>query len=124
VTVFARDTAKALPLADEFGVDLRKLPESILDGFDIVVNSTPLGMKPGPENFTLLTAEKMAGVKLVYDLITKPAETALIREAKKAGILTLGGVEMLIAQGIRQFELWTGTDAPADVMREAAMDRL
>lgn len=124
VTVFARNADRARVFAREFGVHLRELPAPNFDRFDIAVNATPLGMKPGEENFTLLTAEQLEGVKLVFDLITKPAETSLIREAKKAGVKTIGGVEMLIAQGVKQFEIWTGQEAPADLMRAKVIERL
>jgi len=124
VTIFARNPAKAAPLAEEFGIDVRALPAGDLENIDVLVNTTPLGMKPGQENFTLLKAENLANVKLVYDLITKPAETGLVKEAKKAGITTIGGIEMLVTQGIKQFEIWTGRDAPAEAMRSAAIERL
>lgn len=124
VTVFVRDAGKGRLFADEFSVELREIPVQSFGGFEIAVNATPLGMKPGQEDFTLLTAERLEGVRLVFDLITKPAETALMREAKKAGIPTVGGVEMLISQGIKQFEIWTASEAPAEIMREAVIKRL
>ena len=124
VTVFVRDVGKAAAFAGEFGVDLLDLTELDTAGFDIVINATPVGMRAGEEDQTLLDAERLKGVKLVFDLITKPAETSLIREAKKAGIPAIGGAEMLIAQGIKQFEIWTGQVAPADLMREKVIERL
>jgi 3-dehydroquinate dehydratase/shikimate dehydrogenase len=122
VTVFVRDVGKAGAFAGEFGVDTLDLAGLDTSGFDIVINATPVGMKAGEE--ALLNADRLKGVKLVFDLITKPAETPLIREAKKAGVKTIGGVEMLIAQGIKQFEIWTGQEAPADLMREKVIERL
>lgn len=119
---FARSQKKAKGFSKGLEIEVRGLTDFISARFDIVINTTPVGMSA--DSTSLLTSDQLEGVKLVYDLITKPAETPLIREAKKAGIQTLGGVEMLIDQGIRQFEIWTGTDAPADVMREAALDRL
>jgi 3-dehydroquinate dehydratase/shikimate dehydrogenase len=124
VTVFVRNVGKAAAFAGEFGVDVLDLAGLDTSGFDIVINATPVGMKAGEENKTLLDAERLKGVKLVFDLITKPAETALMREAKKAGIPTIGGAEMLIAQGVKQFEIWTGQEAPADLMREKVIERL
>jgi 3-dehydroquinate dehydratase/shikimate dehydrogenase len=124
VTVFVRDVGKAAAFADEFGVDLLDLAGLDTSGFDILVNATPVGMTAGEEDQTLLNADRLKGVKLVFDLITKPAETSLIREAKKAGIPTIGGAEMLIAQGIKQFEIWTGQKAPADIMRDKVIEKL
>jgi 3-dehydroquinate dehydratase/shikimate dehydrogenase len=124
VTVFVRDVGKAAAFAGEFGVDLLDLAELDTAGFDIVINATPVGMRAGEEDQTLLNADRLKGVKLVFDLITKPAETSLIREAEKAGVPVIGGVEMLIAQGIKQFEIWTGQEAPADIMRGKVIERL
>ena len=87
-----------------------------VSGFDFVVNATPAGMKGPLENETLFTADGLRGVSLAYDLVTKLTDTPLIREAKLAGIETLGGLEMLIAQGARQFEIWTGREAPTCVV--------
>ena len=69
------------------------------------------------------TAEQLDGVKFVYDLVTRSTDTPIIREAKKAGITAIGGFEMLIAQGVRQFEMWTGREAPVELMRNALLAR-
>lgn len=124
VTVFVRDLGKAAAFEHEFDVKMKELSAFDAGGFDIVVNATPVGMRPGEEDAALLNGRQLKNVKLVFDLITKPAETALMREAKKAGIPTVAGVEMLIAQGIKQFEIWTGQDAPADLMREKVIGKL
>ena len=50
---------------------------------------------------------------MVFDLVYAPAETRLLAEARAAGCLTIGGIEMLVAQAERQFELWTGHAPPA-----------
>ena len=57
---------------------------------------------------------------MVCDLVYNPAETPLLREARKAGAQVLGGLPMLVYHGAEAFELWTGQKAPADVMMEAA----
>lgn len=129
VTVYARDGQKAKALADEFGVRSASIPtigdssSRLANDHDIVVNATPLGMKGTHESETLFTAYQLAGVKFVYDLVTKATDTPIIREAKLAGVPTLGGIEMLIAQGMRQFEIWTGNAAPEETMRAAAFAR-
>ena len=110
VIVLARDKQKARLFGDEFGVEWGQLTEDAC-GVDIIVDSTPAGMKGPLENETLFMAEGLSGVKLVYDLVTKLTDTPLIREARLAGIPTIGGIEMLIAQGTRQFEIWTGREA-------------
>jgi len=117
-TVYARDLSKARLLADEF-----KTRAGTIDGFDgqtdLVINCTPIGMRGHSEGQTPVRAERLSGVKLVYDLVYNPEETALLREARAAGCRTLGGVAMLVGQAAEQFRLWTGVDAPVDVMWRA-----
>jgi len=60
----------------------------------------------------------------VYDLVYNPTTTRLMREAATAGCEAIGGLEMLVAQALEQFEWWTGTKPPSGVMREAALKRL
>lgn len=122
VTAFARDLQKANSFAEEFNVNAKQF--SLVDSFDIIVNTTPLGMKGAFENDSPLTAVQLEGVKFVYDLVTRADETPLLCEAKKAGIPAIGGLEMLIAQGVKQFEIWTGSDAPAELMRRSVTVRL
>jgi len=126
VTIFARDPEKAKSLADEFGTKFESLPKTkdqrpkadFFD-YDIFVNTTPLGTKGISEHETVATADQLKNVKLVYDIIYNPVETRLLREAKTAGARTINGLEMLIGQAVRQFEIWTGIDAPKDTMRQA-----
>jgi 3-dehydroquinate dehydratase/shikimate dehydrogenase len=122
VTVFARNAEKAQLLSREFGVKADSLENIGTGRFDVVINCTPVGMKEG--DISLLGSERLDGVKIVFESITRPPETPLIRAAKIAGASTIGGVEMLIAQGLKQFEIWTGLPAPDEVMREAALARL
>lgn len=87
--------------------------------FDIVVHATPLGMKGPHENESLFTADELKGVKFIYDLVTRAVDTPILREAKMAGVPAIGGLEMLIAQGVKQFAIWTGLRAPVEKMKEA-----
>ncbi|HLA94574.1 MAG TPA: shikimate dehydrogenase [Pyrinomonadaceae bacterium] len=125
VTLFARDTNKAVALADAFDIPVREL---IADNrpltTDILVNTTPLGTKGETQDKTIAVAEQLKDVRLVYDLIYNPIETRLINEAKTAGVPAIGGLEMLIAQGAKQFEIWTGQTAPLDAMSAAVKKKL
>jgi len=124
VTVFARDEKRARLLADEFRVNAGKWPPSLSGAFDIVVNATPMGMAGDLENHSLLTAEQLAGVKFVFDIVTRPDDTPLIREARLADIPAIGGLEMLLEQALKQFEIWTSKTAPISVMRDAAVNKM
>jgi len=118
VTIYARDTYKAQPLAEEFKTSVASL-NSFAGNADIVVNCTPIGMHGHSEGQSPLPADSLQGVTLVYDLIYTPEETALLHDAKAADCRTLGGLAMLIGQAAEQFRLWTGVEAPVDVMQQA-----
>jgi shikimate dehydrogenase len=88
-------------------------------GVDLILNATSLGLKhddvsPLDEKQFALTQSRA-----VYDMIYRPAETTLLRAAKAAGCQTANGLGMLLHQGAKAFELWTGRPAPRDVMRRA-----
>lgn len=107
MTLFARDTAKAQPLADKFGIACESLTGASFNGYDLVINATPLGSGAHIDQ-SPATREQLTGSRCVYDLIYNPVETRLLHAATEAGCETLGGLEMLIAQAGMQFELWTG----------------
>ena len=124
VTIFARDEAKATNLAERFGVSSRKLAGVSFSGYDLLVNTTPLGSS-GPESQLSPTSiDQLRGVGLVYDLVYNPIETLLLNQAREAGCQTLNGLQMLVAQAALQFRLWTGKPAPRDVMYTAAANAL
>ncbi len=86
---------------------------------DLLLNATPLGLKPGDP---LPLDEKqfsLRQVRAVFDMIYNPAETPLLKAAKAAGCKTANGLGMLLHQGAKAFEIWTGQSAPIDVMRRA-----
>jgi shikimate dehydrogenase len=56
----------------------------------------------------------------VFDLVYNPEQTRLMMDARAAGANVIGGLSMLVHQGAKAFELWTGREAPVDVMRAAA----
>lgn len=126
VSLFARNEERGKALADEFGIAFEGSAgdRQMADDFDIVVNATPLGTVGTNSNFAVLTAPQLGGLKLVYDLVYNPPETRLMRKAKAAEVPAFGGVEMVVTQGAKQFEIWTGKEAPIDVMRSAIEKRL
>jgi shikimate dehydrogenase len=124
VAVLTRNPEKAQALAQEFNVQSGQLTEADFSNFDIVVNATPLGTRGELQNETPATAKELRGVRLAYDLVYNPLETRFIREARDAGCLTLSGIEMLLAQAVEQFKLWTGKTPDIEVMRSAALSGL
>ncbi|HEX8949866.1 MAG TPA: shikimate dehydrogenase [Dissulfurispiraceae bacterium] len=90
---------------------------AFLSEIDILINATPLGLKPGdpaPADTSLLRKEHT-----VCDLIYK--ETPLLRAAAGRGCKTLDGLGMLLWQGVFAFEIWTGIRPPVEVMKEALL---
>lgn len=124
VTVCARDPEKAAALSVQFGADCAPLENARFDGFDLVINATPLGTRGPGEDETPATAEQLRGARLAYDLVYNPPVTRFMREAQEAGCESLGGLGMLVAQAAAQFRLWSGQAAPRDVMREAVEQAL
>jgi 3-dehydroquinate dehydratase/shikimate dehydrogenase len=119
IAVFARDRDKRESLSAEFGADPFGLQTGEIGCFDIVVNATSVGMNRESTD-SIIDLDKFPRTKLVYDIVTSAKPTALLRDAKAAGIETISGLEMLVAQAVLQFEIWTGDQAPVDVMQRAA----
>lgn len=86
---------------------------------DLLMNATSLGLKPDDPLPLSRKQFSLDRVRAVYDMIYRPAETALLAAARRAGCRTANGLGMLLHQGARAFEIWTGQRAPRDVMRRA-----
>jgi 3-dehydroquinate dehydratase/shikimate dehydrogenase len=82
--------------------------------FNVLINATPCGMKGAKQ--TLPIAESELNADLVFDMVYNPLETPLLALARARGIPVIGGVEMFVQQGARQFEIWTGKPAPETEM--------
>ncbi|MBC7933703.1 MAG: shikimate dehydrogenase [Rubrivivax sp.] len=119
-TLFARNVERAFETAHALGADISQIEGASFDGFDLVVNATPLGTRGENEDKTAATNEQLRGARVAYDLVYNPSETRFLREARAAGCETIGGLSMLVAQAAEQFRLWTGRDAPVEIMRDAA----
>lgn len=117
VSVCARNLKRASEVAELVSGEGALIPP-VPDSWDLLVNTTPVGTFPGLESSPLPGGP--FGGDVVYDLVYNPLITRLMRDAKSAGCGTIGGLEMLVAQAVRQFEWWTGLEAPIDEFREAA----
>jgi 3-dehydroquinate dehydratase/shikimate dehydrogenase len=130
VTVFAREEANAKHVGESLGATARAL--RLHDGrsavelaeFDIIVNTTPLGTTGSFEDETPIHLSACRHRQFAYDLVYNPSETRFLREARQAGMETIGGLEMLIGQAEMQLKTWTGIEAPPGVMWKAAEDKL
>jgi shikimate dehydrogenase len=86
---------------------------------DLVLNATSLGLKPADGSPLDEKQFSLKQTRAVYDMIYRPAETPLLKSAKAAGCQTANGLGMLLHQGAKAFEIWTGRTAPLEVMRHA-----
>ncbi len=104
LTIFNRNAHRAKALAEQFSclwAPLDELVQNPKDPFDLVVQSTSCGMKPGEDP---VPGYDFSGRELLYDIIYSPPETRLMERARAAGCRVLGGLPMLHAQGQAQFE--------------------
>jgi shikimate 5-dehydrogenase len=90
--------------------------------FDAILNATPVGMHPHPAISPLEPGELHC--RIVMDLIYRPEKTQLLKLAARKRIATVSGVEMFLAQGIAQWELWMKRRAPEKTMRRAVLAAL
>ena len=86
---------------------------------DLVVNATSLGLKAADAVPMSESDFSLQKTKAVYDMIYCPAETPLLIAAKNAGCRTANGLGMLLYQGAKALEIWTGKPAPIEIMRRA-----
>lgn len=89
---------------------------------DLFINATPIGMR-GKEG-CVIEKDALHDNLSVFDVIYNPHETQLLKWAKEKGLKATNGIGMLLYQGVFAFELWTKTEAPVKVMREALEEEL
>lgn len=93
-------------------------PPAGLPADAIVINATSLGL--GTADPSPLDLRTLPRPKAVYDMVYRPPRTALLRQAAELGLAHANGLSMLIHQGARSLELWTGATVPVPVMQAAA----
>ena len=105
-------TLEGLPLED------RALQVGLKDA-GLVINATSVGMSPRPDESPLGDSAALHPGLTVYDIVFNPRETRLLQQAKAAGARAVGGIEMLVYQGAKAFEIWTGVYPPVEIMKAA-----
>jgi len=98
-----------------------------LEEFTAVVNTTPLGMRSFHSGMSPLSEEVVKTLPdngFIYDIIYNPIKTELICQAIRAGKRYIGGLDMLVYQGARAFEIWTGKTPDIDKMKIAVLEKL
>jgi len=117
VVVCARRQDAARAVAHAIGAAAGDWPAKA-GSWDVLVNATPVGSRAVPGT----PYDGPFDGRVVYDLVYEPEPTELMQRAAQAGVDTIGGLEMLVAQAERQFEIWTGRRPPIGLFAEAAAE--
>jgi len=115
VRIAARRPEAASAAARTVGAEISSWPPPDRS-WDLLVNATPVGSAGAPG----LPFTGALDGRTVYDLVYEPDPTALLRDAASAGCEVIAGIEMLVAQAERQFEIWTGQRPPEGLFAAAA----
>ncbi|HUU13041.1 MAG TPA: shikimate dehydrogenase [Terriglobia bacterium] len=122
VFVAARRESVARRLARAVSAQVVPWDDAEALDMDAVINATPVGMAPHSDAVPIDLARLR--VRVVFDMVYYPMETRLLAEARGRGLISISGLEMLVAQGARQFEIWTGLAAPRALMEQAIRQAL
>lgn len=122
VVIANRDQKKAGELAragEKLGLKCEPLPfdkvASASPEADLIVNATSIGLS---NEKSPIESDHIKKGSIIYDIVYRPVVTDLIEQAKMAQASVVYGYEMLIEQGAKAFEIWTGLEAPREVMKK------
>lgn len=118
ILIWNRTHERATELARELGLEPVSAPRTA----DIVVNATSIGLVPGDsaEAVHALGLERLDAPAIAVDLVYAERPTPVVAWGERVGARVVDGLEVLVRQGARSFERWTGEEPPLDVMRAAA----
>lgn len=120
ITLCSRTPARGRALAEVLQCSWCALEDvDELEG-RILINATSVGMAPDQERSPVAAAVAVR-YEVVMDIVYSPLKTKLLSAAEAGGCHTINGLEMLLHQGVAQFELWTNRKAPVDDMRRALL---
>jgi 3-dehydroquinate dehydratase/shikimate dehydrogenase len=114
--IFNRTEATARTLARRFGHRVIRFDEIQGKHFDLLINATPIGMWPSTHATPIDLSDLR--VDVVFDLVYNPAETQLLKTARRLCVRTISGVRMFVAQARTQFRILTGRSLPESVVRQ------
>lgn len=120
ISICSRTETKGRELANELGCEWHSLEESESVLGNVLINATSVGMAPLQE-ISLISQQGLQNFDVVMDIVYAPLKTKLLKDAEAVGCQVINGLEMLLYQGVAQFELWTGKTAPVEVMRQELM---
>jgi shikimate dehydrogenase len=98
------------------------MPPDLVDIFSrstLIVNATSIGMFPDNDDTPTEISESFNENQIVFDLVYNPAKTKFLTLAENQGAETVDGLTMLVEQGAKSFEIWTGIEMPKDKILSA-----
>ncbi len=124
VTITNRHDDRATELAEEVGCRTVTWAMRASTIADVIVNCTPVGMHPDVDDTPLPPAAFGRSEIVVFDTVYHPESTMMLKLAAERGCTVVTGVEMFVRQAAGQFKLYTGHEAPMDLMREIMKRKL
>ena len=88
------------------------------DDYNFIVNASSLGLKNEP---SVIPPKLINAETVVYDIVYKPVNTELLKDAKNKNAQIIYGYEMLLGQALRSFEIWLKTKAPYEAMKKSIL---
>ena len=129
IKVYARDINKVNIFINSLNnkINTNSIAEKLSDNLDfsntdILINCTPLGMKGKLENQMPTNLDNINKNLFVYDIVYNPQETLLLKKAKEKRLQYINGLDMLVYQGVKAFEIWTGDKPNVQKMKKAALN--
>ena len=123
VTILNRTMEKAKSVAENFKCSYGSLNDLRNIDYDILINATSVGMCPDVNN-SPIPSGLIRKNTVVFDIVFNPYKTKLLKDAEKRGCKIIPGFEMLVNGNILQFKLWTGKDAPEQLMRDKVLEHI
>jgi shikimate dehydrogenase len=121
VEVWNRTPERAEAICTESGGAPVRAPRQ--EGYDLIVNTSAAGLKgEDPFEHLPLRRDGFGESQTVVDMVYGERRSPLLAAAEEAGAATVDGIEILVQQGARSLEIWTGREPDLDVMRQAARD--
>jgi 3-dehydroquinate dehydratase/shikimate dehydrogenase len=124
ITVTNRHDDRATQLAEEVGCRTVNWGQRASTIAEIIINCTPVGMHPQVDDTPVPPAAFQRENMVAFDTVYHPENTMFLKLARERGAKTVSGVDMFILQAAQQFKLYTGQDAPVDVMRDVLRRKL
>jgi shikimate dehydrogenase len=105
-------------------VAVKTLDEAAETKTALIVNCTSVGMWPKVDESPWIEGVPFPKLVTIYDMVYRPEVTRFMRQAEASGGQVIGGLGMLVRQGAAAFKIWTGQDAPVEVMFKVAQEVL